>query len=161
MGNDSPSPSCHTLTFVFTLCICLCRVHTMHIYIQVRKYPKPKPILLCCWSMGGLWCTEATFHNDLFSWCGTLANTSINTNTNAMTNTNALKQTFSQQSQMILDSIAPTLRPAYQAIFPKIAKKCLKLHNIFVSNCKIYLSQITRYICFKLQNIFVSNCKTY
>ena len=34
---------------------------------------------------------------------------------------------------------------------------CLKLQNVFVSNCSMYLSQIAKGICFKLQNIFVSN----
>ena len=33
--------------------------------------------------------------------------------------------------------------------------------NVFVYNCKIYLSQIAKYICFKLQNSFFSNCKMY
>ena len=66
-------------------------------------------------------------------------------------------------------------------------KNCLKLQNIYVWNCKIYLSQIAKYICqlpilengqqaanwhmylslivkyicLKLQNIFVSNSKMY
>ena len=38
---------------------------------------------------------------------------------------------------------------------------CLKLQNVFVSNCKLYLSQIAKCICLKLQNVFVSNCKMY
>ena len=38
---------------------------------------------------------------------------------------------------------------------------CLNLQNLFVLNCKIYLSQIARCICLKLQNAFVSNCKRY
>ena len=38
---------------------------------------------------------------------------------------------------------------------------CLKLQNIFVSNYKIYLSQITKCISLKLQCVFVSNYKTY
>ena len=32
---------------------------------------------------------------------------------------------------------------------------CLKLQSVFVSNYKIYSSQITKYICLKLQNVFV------
>ena len=36
---------------------------------------------------------------------------------------------------------------------------CLKLQNIFVSNCKMCLSQIAKCVCFKLQNVFVSNYK--
>ena len=32
---------------------------------------------------------------------------------------------------------------------------CLKLQNIFVSNCKMYLSQTAKCICLKLQNVFV------
>ena len=30
---------------------------------------------------------------------------------------------------------------------------------LFVSNCKMYLSQIAKCSCLKLQNVFVSNCK--
>ena len=33
---------------------------------------------------------------------------------------------------------------------------CLKLQNIFVSNCKIYLSQIAKCICLRLKVVFVS-----
>ena len=38
---------------------------------------------------------------------------------------------------------------------------CLKLQNIFVSNCKMYVFQIVKCICLNLQNVFVSNCKMY
>ena len=38
---------------------------------------------------------------------------------------------------------------------------CLKLQNVFVSNCKMYLSQIAKCNCLKLKNVFVSNCKMY
>jgi len=33
------------------------------------------------------------------------------------------------------------------------------LQNVFVSNLKMYLSQIAKLICLQLQNISVSNCK--
>ena len=36
---------------------------------------------------------------------------------------------------------------------------CLKFWNVFVSNCKMYLSQIAKFICLKLQNVFISNCQ--
>ena len=36
---------------------------------------------------------------------------------------------------------------------------CLQFENVFVSNFKINLSSIAKYICLKLQNVFVSNCK--
>ena len=38
---------------------------------------------------------------------------------------------------------------------------CLKLQNVFVSNCQIYLCHIVKCICLKLHNEFVSNCKIY
>ena len=41
--------------------------------------------------------------------------------------------------------------------------KCIrpKLQNIFFSNCKMYFPQILKFNCFKLQNVFVLNCKIY
>ena len=38
---------------------------------------------------------------------------------------------------------------------------CLKLQTVFVSNCKLYLSQIANCICLKLKTVFVSNYKMY
>ena len=35
------------------------------------------------------------------------------------------------------------------------------LQNVYVSNCKLCLSQIAKCICFKLQNVFFSNCQMY
>ena len=37
----------------------------------------------------------------------------------------------------------------------------VKLQNLVVLDCKMYLSQIAKYICLKLRIVFVSSCKMY
>ena len=62
----------------------------------------------------------------------------------------------------------PAAPPSHQLYLFQISKYIwIKFQNIFVSNCKMYLSAFqlhllhTSYICFKLKNIFVSNFKKY